>query len=201
MSKKSYKRPNFEQILKFIEFTNEFEKVERIILKKRDDRLENDSEHIFQMCLFAWYLMEAFELSLDHEKVLKYCLAHDLVEAYAGDTYIYDKQKNLDKKEREEKAAKQIRDNFSEFKSIYDWIENYEDQVDEESKYVYALDKLLPIYNIYLDNGRMWKVKEVEFAWVDENKREKVKANELIYKLYDELHKVLESEKDKLFSK
>jgi len=40
------------------------------------------------------------------DKVIKYALVHDLVEVYAGDTYVYTKnQDELDSKEDREKEA------------------------------------------------------------------------------------------------
>lgn len=40
---------------------------------------------------------------------------------------------------------------------MFDYLEKYESKADDESKFVYALDKLIPEFNILLDNGRAYK--------------------------------------------
>ncbi|HUB92905.1 MAG TPA: HD domain-containing protein [Verrucomicrobiae bacterium] len=53
------------------------------------DQHENDIEHSFTVALLCWFICEHYTLPLDHAKVLKYAMAHDFVERYAGDTNTY----------------------------------------------------------------------------------------------------------------
>ena len=71
-------------------------------------RKENDAEHSWHIALMAVLLKEYAEEEVDVLKVITMLLIHDLVEIDAGDTYAYDAIGNLDKKEKELKAAERI---------------------------------------------------------------------------------------------
>ena len=92
---------------------------------------------------------------LDALKCLKLALLHDLVEIFAGDTYIFDTEWVKNKKEREHASLLKIeeivgKDQFREFKSI---IDEYESHQTREAQFVYQLDKLHPMIQIYMTNG------------------------------------------------
>jgi putative hydrolase of HD superfamily len=179
-----------EQLLKFIELTRKFRDVERMI-RFKDGTNENDAEHSYQLAITAWYLVESNKLDLDIGKVLRYALAHDLVEAYAGDTPSdvhrkYEAERNT-KKHREEEAALRLREEFKEFPDLHEIIEHYEKREDEESKFVYALDKIMPILNIYLDDGYSWKANNVSVEDVVQYKKEKIAESPIIQKYFDYL--------------
>ena len=87
--------------------------------------MENDMEHSYQLVMLAWYLMDAYKLDLDSNLVMRYCLVHDLVEVYAGDTYTFtqDVDHLSSKVEREEKALLLIKEKFQEFPEMTEYIE------------------------------------------------------------------------------
>jgi len=145
-----------EQIFKFIKLTHDFQKVERTIFVAGTNRNENDVEHSYQLALVAWYIISTYKLSLNIDLAIKYGLLHDLVEVYAGDTYIFDKDQSVidSKVEREYKALERLKDEFPEFSEMTDLIVQYEKREDEESKFIYALDKVVAPINIYLDGGK-----------------------------------------------
>ena len=68
-----------------------------------------------------------------------------------------------------------IRKNFNV--SQNELIEQYEAREDKESRFVYALDKIQPMLNIYTDGGRTWKEKGVTIDMLVEYKKEKVKQD------------------------
>ncbi|HVX92622.1 MAG TPA: HD domain-containing protein [Candidatus Dojkabacteria bacterium] len=191
-----------EKLLKFVEFINSFQKIQRQILVKNEDRHENDLEHVGQLALVSWYFIASEDLNLDVEKVLKYSLAHDLVEVYSGDVYIFTKvQEEKDKKEeREHEALETIRKEFPEFADLHNYIEAYEQRKDDEAKFVYALDKVLPVINIYLDNGRQWRLNNVTLDMLKDNKTPKVKISKEVYDVWQEFVELLEKHKN-LFPK
>lgn len=196
---------DLHKLIEFNELLHQFQQVKRIILVTGEDRLENDLEHSAQLALCAWYLIEHHKLKLNSNKVIKYALAHDLVEAYAGDTYFFardpkEKQKLSSKSEKEEKARLKIKKNFPQFKELHSTILNYEKRLDDESKFVYALDKVLPVINIYMDNGRSWQEDNVTLEML-RSKKEKVKVSKEIAVLWDELVALLESQEFELFNK
>lgn len=55
------------------------------------------------------------------------------------------------KEQREHEAMERIRTEFPQAHPLWSRVEEYEKREDEESKFVYALDKVLPVINIYND--------------------------------------------------
>jgi len=190
----------FENIIEFIKFTHVFQKVERMIYVSGTDRNENDLEHSYQLALVAWYLVSLKELSLNTELIIKYAIVHDLVEAYAGDTYFLESESDrTSKDEAEHKAFLRIRKEFSEFGEMLTLIEEYEKKQDEESKFVYALDKVLPVLNIYMDQGRTWHREGLSLGVLASAKRDKVKVSKVISELWKELEKRMKANENELF--
>lgn len=187
-------------LLNFSTFTHKFQKVKRTMFVTGEKRRENDAEHSFQLALTAWYLVTVKKLELNITKIIKYALAHDLVETYAGDVFHYassDKEKRA-KKNRENQALQQIKDEFAEFSDLHSFIEAYERKDDAEARFVYALDKLLPVINNYLDNGRSWKDNGVTFEMLL-TKKDKVSMSKELRPLWEELIELVEKEKQSLF--
>ena len=152
--------------------------------------------------MLADYIISLENLSLDRDKVLYYCLIHDLVEVYAGDTYKYSTDKELinSKIQREIEAFEKIKSEFPEHKNLLKMIEAYETRLDEESRFVYALDKLQPVLNIYSDNGRSWKKGMVKLDQIISSKKDKFKFSPIVEKYWNELRELLEKNQHKLFS-
>lgn len=149
---------HFQDLLHFVRFIDEFRRIERKEYFVDTDRMECDGEHSFQLAMVAWYVMNAEQLSLDMTKVLKYCLAHDLVETYAGDTPVLDERGLETKHEREAESFLRIRAEFgNKFPDLTDMIDGYEGRADAEAKFVHALDKVVPVLNAVIGSGRTWK--------------------------------------------
>lgn len=191
---------DLELLLKFTKFTHEFQQVKRMVLVNGENRLENDSEHSFQVAMLCWYFIELKHLKYDINKVLKYALVHDLVEAYAGDTFFYGNREG--KEEREKIAFEKMKKEFSEFTEMLTCIENYEKQLDSESKFVKAFEKIIPPLNIYLDNGRTWKDEKhkITLEKLVKNKTPKVIACEDLIEIWDEFTKLLTLNKDMFYT-
>ncbi len=152
-----------DRLQKQIEFILEADKVKNILRMTRiadGSRRENDAEHQWHMALMAILLGEhTAEEDLDLLKVIKMILIHDLVEIDAGDTFCYDQNANLDKKEREEIAAKRIfgilpKDQGEELKALW---EEFDEMKTPEAKYAAALDRLQPVLLNYMNQGGTWR--------------------------------------------
>lgn len=191
----------FEDLLDFIQFTHEFREVVRIARAPGANRYENDTEHSYQLAMVAWYLIETDNLKLNKELCLMYALSHDLVEIYAGDTYTFDNNKNVQdsKAKREKEALNKIKKRFPKFKALIKTIENYEHKRDEESKFVYALDKLIPPIQIYLEKGKLFYEKGISFEMLLESKKHKIAVSKSVNKYWLELLKEFVKNKKKLF--
>lgn len=190
-------------ILQFSKLLNTFARVERVCYKPQSDIRENDVEHSYQLAMLAWYIAENSSFTLDKNLIVKYALIHDLVETYAGDTYLYSKnQKDHDsKKEREESARLRIEQEFPLFQDLHSSILTYEKREDNESRFVYVLDKIHPVLQIYLDKGRMWQEQEVSLAMLIEKKADKALLSPELLLYWDELLRLLTEEEDILFFK
>jgi putative hydrolase of HD superfamily len=189
----------FTQLIDFIEFTHEFQEVVRVARPPFRQRFENDAEHSYQLAMVAWFLIEQDKLKLDRELCFMYALSHDLVEVYAGDTYTFDNNHSLSKQKREKEALKKIKKRFSSFKTLAKILENYEKKKDEESKFIYTLDKLIPPIQIYLEKGKLWHEKNLSFDDILENKNHKIALFKRTNEYWLELLKELEKNKKRYF--
>lgn len=190
-----------EKLLGFARMLNELQAVERVIRVKNADRWENDMEHSYHLAMLAWYIIDSQQLALEREKVLRYALAHDLVEVYAGDTYLFSEDKELldSKPERERLAAERLAKEFPEVPEMHDAIFRYVRKDDPESRFVYALDKIEPIIKLYLDGGRTWKEMHVTLDMAYESKKDKVALSPEIKAYFDEMMVLLRKEERTLF--
>ena len=193
---------HLEKILKFVNLLNDFRQIKRSPLVNGEDRYENDVEHSYQLAMLAWYIVHSRKLDLNIDLVLKYSMVHDMVEIYAGDTYIYDKDKDYieSKSSREEEALERLRNEFPEFGDIFLIYEQYEKKEDKESCFVYALDKIQPVLNIYMDGGRSWKERKVTLQMLLDNKRDKVTLSPEVKEYFDELVELLKKKEGELFN-
>ncbi len=122
--------------------------VTRTLCDHPGGRAENDAEHSFMLALVAVPLAEQYYPKLDSGLVAKYAIVHDLTEAYVGDTPTHDvDQTGLDTKAEVERAGQvQLGKEYGTIApSLVVYIDNYEAQVDAESRFVRMLDKLVTV--------------------------------------------------------
>lgn len=179
------KESNLEELLSIVALTHSFQQIRRRIYATGEDRFENDSEHSFQLAFIAWYLIDKENLPLNKEKALQYALCHDIVEVFAGDVFFHrtpeEEQKKID---LEREATEKLREMYTDFPSLTATLQAYEERADPESKFIYALDKLLPMLNIMLDKGRSWHVNEVSLEKLYEGKHEKISSDPVILEYF-----------------
>ena len=193
---------SLQEILSFSAFLNKFREVERSMWFSYDRRKENDAEHSWQLSMLAWYVISQKKLPLSLEKVLQYCLIHDIPEIYAWDVAALrrsDEQQAL-KEERERQAMERIYHEFPQAHPMWDRVEQYEKREDEESKFVYALDKIIPVINIYNDWGFWWKENAINLEKeLLPPKNTKVHVSPVIKEIWDELVVLLREQESSLF--
>ncbi len=122
------------------------------------ERSETDGEHAFSLSMFALTINDRLKLGLDNGKIAQYALVHDLVEAHAGDISARSTdEEQLIKIDREREASLIIKKQFTRTTPwIPRLIEAYEAKSDEESKFVYAVDKLMGSYTWIAGKGAGW---------------------------------------------
>lgn len=152
-------------------------------------RYENDAEHSWHLALMAFLLAEYTEEQVDLLKVMKMVLMHDIVEIDAGDTYCYDEQAKLDKREREEKCAERV---FSmlpgeQAKEMFALWEEFERMETPEARYAAALDRLQPVLLNYTAQGLSWKNHGISIDQVIERNQRIQNSSEKLWGFVQEL--------------
>lgn len=125
-----------------------FGRVERMTRHEDGKRPETDTDHTVMLSIFACAMAARFEPLLRIGVVAQFCLVHDLVEVYAGDTvtsHVLSEQEKADKAERERIAFRLIEDEYGKtLPWIPETIAEYDAQSTPEARYVKAMDKVLP---------------------------------------------------------
>jgi putative hydrolases of HD superfamily len=104
-------------------------------------------------------LAEYSRMHIQVSHVIKMLMVHDIVEIDAGDISIYDKQSNLEKEAREQKAAARI---FSllppdQHQDLMDLWKEFETGSTDEAKFARAIDRMIPLIHNYKTQGKRWK--------------------------------------------
>ena len=181
------KRPDAERTAEFMRLLHAFQSVERVAHAADLSRRENDVEHSYFLAMLSWDLHDVLALPYSTEKILRYALAHDLVETYAGDTYIFDAEALKTKGKREEEARARIEKEFPEFCDLHATIQAYEEKKDPESVFVHAVDKVIPLVINYVQGGHTWKKIGTVPANLFAYKRNKIGDQEEVRELLEQL--------------
>ena len=147
------------------------------------NRYESTAEHVYSSMHLASYYIK-FYPELNYERVMKILLYHDLVEIFAGDTFILDNDMLKTKKIRESRAFERLLQELpletaGELK-IY-WPE-FEVGTTKEARFCKAIEQLDPmIHSLY---------KPEEWTKYKFTERELVKKKEPLFKEFPEVHKM-----------
>ncbi len=164
--------PSIERLAELQQFIADFSKITRVPKLIDTDRLENDVDHSYGLALTCWYLAPKVAPELNLEKIFKYALAHDTIEIYAGDTFVFANQESITSKSaREDAALEQLYSDWPDFTEMVDYAKGYKDKIDEEAKFVKAVDKILPLLVIELgESGEFWNRHKITLDMERQNK-------------------------------
>ncbi|MBD2757332.1 HD domain-containing protein [Spirosoma validum] len=165
-----------DDLLKQVDFIKEIDKLKYIQRKTKlfnSNRHENDAEHSWHLAMMTIVLAEHSDVPIDVLKVLKMVLIHDLVEIDAGDTFIYDTQKNHTNTNEELVAAKRIfgllpQKQADEFIAIW---EEFEGGLTAEAKFARAMDRFEPLLQNTSNDGGTWAEFDVSYQKVYDKKK------------------------------
>lgn len=116
---------------------------------------ESDVEHSYMLALVAGELAHRlYPNELDGGKIMKYAIVHDLIEIKTGDvaTFQLSGDELQQKEATEQEALESLLSELPPF--TRDALYDYEQQRDKESRFVRAVDKLLPIVVDILGAGQ-----------------------------------------------
>ena len=179
-------------LLKQIEFIKEVDKLKYILRKTKlfnSDRHENDAEHSWHLSLMAIILAGHANSDIDLLRVVKMLLIHDIVEIDAGDTFIYDAQKNHTNTDEERLAANRIFGLLPEGQAtelIAIW-EEFEEGQTHEAKFARAMDRLEPLLQNTSNNGGTWAEFGVSYEKVYAKKQVIQQGSESIWQYAEQL--------------
>ena len=179
-------------LLKQIEFIKEVDKLKYIVRKTKlfnSNRNENDAEHSWHLSLMAIILAGHANSDIDLLRVVKMLLIHDIVEIDAGDTFIYDAQKNHTNTDEERLAANRIfgllpEEQATELIAIW---EEFEEGQTHEAKFARAMDRLEPLLQNTSNNGGTWAEFGVSYEKVYAKKQVIQQGSESIWQYAEQL--------------
>jgi putative hydrolases of HD superfamily len=184
-----------QSVLSMMEIIGKFKNIKRknFVGDSNPRRLENDAEHSYELTLLAWFLISKHKLNLNIDKVVKYALVHDLVEVYAGDIDPYMYANSFEmlkiKKINEESALKRLEQELKDTPDLINSLKDYEKMADEESKFVYVLDKVACQLGIVYIDGRNMNDCGVSLATAENVKNTKMNKSKDLVELYEEVFK------------
>jgi putative hydrolase of HD superfamily len=130
------------------------------------DRRENDAEHSWHLALMTAILAEYADENVDTGRVIQLVVVHDLVEIYAGDTFLYDDAMAATQQQRETAAAERLfgllpADQGAWVRALWD---EFEARQTPESRFAKAMDRLQPILLNWMARGGTWRAPGVTAA-------------------------------------
>ncbi len=137
---------NFSTLLEFVKESDKLKNVNRKTSPIGLKRKENSAEHSWSLCLMAMLMADFSNEEIDLLKVVKMLIIHDLPEIYAGDLFVYAKNKDSDLNEKmaANKLFSRLPDNVAdEFLELW---EEFEAGETVDARYANALDRFQPCF-------------------------------------------------------
>ncbi|MDY0339949.1 MAG: HD domain-containing protein [Coriobacteriia bacterium] len=159
-----------DDISRISAFMLEMDRLKGVLRKTRPlavDRRENSAEHSWQVALLATMLASYSTQSIDVARAVEILLVHDVPEIVIGDVIVYADEDP----ERQQAEARAARDLFGMLPEphatrCFDlWLE-YEQRETPESRYAYAIDRLMPILHNLQQGGGTWREYGIELEQV-----------------------------------
>ncbi|RYX86739.1 HD domain-containing protein [bacterium] len=158
--------------LRFLLEADKLRLIERQTYIGDNSRRENSAEHSWHLALSLLLFSDAAHAAnVNLERAIQIALVHDLVEIYAGDTFVYaDAALQLSRIESERAAAERLfgmldEELGAEFRAIW---EEYEFKTSPEARFVGVFDRLCPMLLNFTTHGHAWRANGVSVAQVRE---------------------------------
>jgi putative hydrolase of HD superfamily len=163
--------PEESPLARRIRFALEADRLKAVLRRTRlvdGSRHENSAEHSWHLALLAVLLADTAPPGVDHARVLRMLLVHDLVEVDAGDTFCYDAAANLGREERERAAALRLfgilpAGQAAELAGLW---EEFEAAETADARFAAALDRFQPLLLNFYGGGGSWREHSVTRAQV-----------------------------------
>lgn len=165
---------SFQQAIGFIAYIDQLKGVIRKNGLFDGSRPENTAEHSWHAALSAQLLAPFANEPVDADRVSKMLLIHDLIEIEAGDTFAYDPEARATQAAIEEQAADIVfglipGPEQKELRALWD---EFEARQTPDAKFAKSIDRFLPLFSNYQNEGFSWlpnnvsKEQVVEVCWI-----------------------------------
>ncbi|HAO60199.1 MAG TPA: phosphohydrolase [Psychrobacter sp.] len=143
-------------ITEFLLELDALKRVNRRSYVPQTTRLENSAEHSWHLAMACWSIAELFELEVNHEKLLKLALVHDLGEIDAGDTFLYDSSRSEAHIEEREGIVRLQAHSGNGIDNLLEVWDEQETGSSPETQLLKAIDRLLPFLLNLNAEGKTW---------------------------------------------
>lgn len=147
---------NMTEITEFLLELDALKRVNRCSYVTQTTRLENSAEHSWHLAMACWSIAELFQLDVNHEKLLKLALVHDLGEIDAGDTFLYDSSRSEAHIEEREGIARLQSHSGNGIDNLLEVWDEQETGSSPETELLKAIDRILPFLLNINTGGKTW---------------------------------------------
>ncbi len=150
------KHVNIENVTEFLLELDALKRINRRSYVTQTNRLENSAEHSWHLAMACWSIAELFELDVNHEKLLKLALVHDLGEIDAGDTFLYAETRSEAHIEEREGIVRLHAHKGNGIDNLLEVWDEQETGDSKETQLLKAIDRLLPFLLNLNTGGKTW---------------------------------------------
>ncbi len=147
---------DMDDVTHFLLELDALKRVNRRSYVTQTTRHENSAEHSWHLAMACWSIAELFALDVNHEKLLKMALVHDLGEIDAGDTFLYADTRTDAHVEERAGIARLQRERGNGISDLSEVWEAQETGSGKESQLLRVVDRLLPFLLNLNTDGKTW---------------------------------------------
>lgn len=147
---------DIEDVTHFLLELDALKRVNRRSYVTHTDRRENSAEHSWHLAMACWSIAELFELDVNHEKLLKMALVHDLGEIDAGDTFLFANSRSEAHIEERVGIARLQAERGNGIEALSEVWEKQETGSSKEAQLLRVVDRLLPFLLNLNTEGKTW---------------------------------------------
>lgn len=158
---------NINDVTHFLLQLDALKRVNRRSYVTQTTRLENSAEHSWHLAMACWSIAELFKLDVNHEKLLKMALVHDLGEIDAGDTFLYANTRSEAHVEERNGIERLQAERGNGIYNLLDIWEEQETGVGRETQLLKVVDRLLPFLLNLNTQGKTWVELDIKRSQVE----------------------------------
>lgn len=152
---------DIDDVTHFLLELDALKRVNRRSYVTNTSRRENSAEHSWHLAMACWSIAEMFELDVNHEKLLKMALVHDLGEIDAGDTFLFASSRSSAHLEEREGIARLQAEPGNGIVNLCEIWEEQETGSSKEAELLRVVDRVLPFLLNLNTKGKTWSESEV----------------------------------------